>query len=82
MRKMDNIEFPLTLGRDFSGTVVSKGLSGANEIPVGATVWGVVPVHQQGCHAEYVIVDRTMVCNTERQFTYFKGSMTNQNIQE
>lgn len=61
MRKVDNVEFPITLGRDFCGTIVSKGMGDCNKLPVGTTVWGVVPVHQQGSHAEYVIVDSNMV---------------------
>lgn len=61
MRQVDNVEFPITLGRDFCGTIVSKGMGNCNKLPVGAKVWGVVPVHHQGCHAEYVIVDGNTV---------------------
>lgn len=61
MRQIDNIEFPLILGRDFSGIVVSKGLN-EKKLPVGSKVWGVVPVHGQGCHAEFVAINSKMVC--------------------
>ncbi|XP_077296997.1 NAD(P)H oxidoreductase RTN4IP1, mitochondrial-like [Arctopsyche grandis] len=61
MRHIDNVEFPLTLGRDFCGKIVSKGLGEYNKLPVGSRVWGVVPVHQQGSHAEYVVVDANMI---------------------
>lgn len=56
------IEFPLILGRDFVGTVVHKGLDINNaDYKLGDTVWGVVPVHQQGCHCEYVTIDKSYV---------------------
>ncbi|XP_055644316.1 reticulon-4-interacting protein 1, mitochondrial [Toxorhynchites rutilus septentrionalis] len=59
IRCKNGIEFPLTLGRDFCGEIVQKGLAvSSRDLDVGDEVWGVVPVHQQGCHAEYVVVDR------------------------
>lgn len=58
-------ELPLTLGRDFSGKVISKGFSPckSKELQVGQQVWGVVPVHLQGSHAETVLVPNAVVCN-------------------
>lgn len=57
-----DIEFPLTLGRDFVGTVVHKGLDVKNsDYKVGEKVWGVVPVHRDGCHCEYVAIDKCYV---------------------
>lgn len=67
MRKAKNfgvesdIEFPLTLGRDFSGTIVSKGHGVGERLQLGDEVWGVIPVEQQGCHAEYVIANSSLV---------------------
>ncbi|XP_053694204.1 reticulon-4-interacting protein 1 homolog, mitochondrial [Sabethes cyaneus] len=59
MRCKSGIEFPLTLGRDFCGEIVQKGLGvSSRDLEVGDEVWGVVPLHQQGCHADYVVVDR------------------------
>lgn len=55
-----DIEFPLTMGRDFAGTVVSKG-HGVDRLKIGDEVWGVVPVEQQGCHANYVMVESCLV---------------------
>lgn len=57
----DELELPLTLGRDFSGIIVSKGHGIGDRLRLGDQVWGVVPVEQQGCHANYVLVDSTMV---------------------
>lgn len=57
-----DIEFPLILGRDFTGTIVQKGLGIKNaDLKIGSKVWGVVPVHQHGCHAEYVSVNQSCV---------------------
>lgn len=50
------IEFPLTLGRDFCGTIVHKGVGISREYNIGDKVIGVIPVHQQGCHAEYAVM--------------------------
>lgn len=61
LRCNSNIEFPLTLGRDFSGIVTRKGMSVREEIQVNDKVWGVVPLHRSGSHAEYVLVDENCV---------------------
>lgn len=52
------VEFPLILGRDFAGEVVAKGNNVSTELMVGDTVFGVIPPHHQGCHAEYVVADK------------------------
>ncbi|XP_070492371.1 reticulon-4-interacting protein 1 homolog, mitochondrial-like [Chironomus tepperi] len=64
----DNIEFPLTLGRDFVGTVVHKGLN-CNEYKIGDKIWGVIPVQKQGCHAEFVSVDTCYVSKKPSNIT-------------
>ena len=57
-----DIEFPLTLGRDFVGKIVHKGLDIKNsDYQVGDKVWGVIPVHNQGCHCEYIAIDKCFV---------------------
>ncbi|CRK93736.1 CLUMA_CG007264, isoform A [Clunio marinus] len=57
-----DIEFPLTLGRDFVGEIIHKGLEiKSSDYKVGEKVWGVVPVHHQGCHCEYVAIDSSYV---------------------
>jgi NADPH:quinone reductase-like Zn-dependent oxidoreductase len=57
----DKLELPLTLGRDFAGVVVAKGQSVGDQLQLGEKVWGVVPIEQQGCHANYVIVNNNLV---------------------
>lgn len=55
------IEFPLILGRDFSGTVIHKGHKVTTDINICDEVWGLCPLHKQGCHAEYIVVDHNYV---------------------
>lgn len=55
------MDLPLTLGRDFTGVVVSKGYGVGDRLKLGEEVWGVVPIEQQGCHANYVMVNSSLV---------------------
>lgn len=61
------IEFPLTMGRDFAGTVVAKGHGVDSRLRIGDKVWGVVPIKEQGCHATHVVVDSSLVHKTSIQ---------------
>ena len=66
----NSIEFPLTLGREFCGVLVQKGMN--IDIPLGERVWGVVPVHQpSGAHAEYVTVPKHCVSLNVPHSYYF-----------
>lgn len=56
-------KFPMTLGRDFSGTVVRKGSSVSN-YKVGDHVWGVIPPGTSGSHANYVVAKDNHVRNS------------------
>lgn len=55
------LEFPLVLGRDFAGRVVAKGLGVGRDVNIGDEVWGALPPHQQGCHAQFVRVNKSLV---------------------
>ncbi|XP_017843945.2 reticulon-4-interacting protein 1 homolog, mitochondrial [Drosophila busckii] len=57
-RPGEDIEFPMTLGREFCGELVQKGMGVDNaELQLGTRVWGVVPVSQtSGAHADFVVV--------------------------
>lgn len=59
--QFEEMDLPLTLGRDFAGVVVSKGHEVGNRLKLGEEVWGVVPLEKQGCHANYVVVDSSLV---------------------
>lgn len=54
-------EFPLILGREFSGIVRQKGDKVRDDIQIGDKVWGLVGVQRPGSHAEYVVVDQSTV---------------------
>lgn len=44
------------------GTVVQKGMGVSNtDHQLGDKVWGVVPFHQQGAHAEFIKIDKCFV---------------------
>jgi len=58
---LEELDLPLTLGRDFAGVVISKGHDVGDRLELGEEVWGVVPIEQQGCHANYVVVDSNLV---------------------
>ncbi|KAL6255121.1 hypothetical protein P5V15_013451 [Pogonomyrmex californicus] len=57
----EELELPLTLGRDFAGIVVSKGYGVEDRLKLNEKVWGVVPIEQQGSHANYVVVNSNLV---------------------
>ncbi|KAG7199587.1 hypothetical protein KM043_014193 [Ampulex compressa] len=67
-------ELPLTLGRDFSGVVASKGHSVGDRLKLGDQVWGVVPLEQQGCHANYVIVNNSLVNPRPPNLSYIEAA--------
>ncbi|GFO40247.1 reticulon-4-interacting protein 1-like protein, mitochondrial, partial [Plakobranchus ocellatus] len=53
-------EFPLTLGRDFSGTVVEVGRR-VSKFKVGDQVWGALGAFRPGSHAEYTVTSQSEV---------------------
>lgn len=55
----NDIKFPKTFGREFSGVVVGKGLGAGDRLEIGDQVWGVVPLHYQGCHSQYVVLPQS-----------------------
>lgn len=61
LARQQEIEFPLILGRDFSGTVISKGKSAKEEIQVGDEVYGFVPLTRSGTFSECTLTDSGFV---------------------
>lgn len=62
LRNLNSIdEFPLILGRDFSGVVKAKGKEVREDIKIGDKIFGVSPAHQPGSLADYVVVDQETV---------------------
>ena len=58
--RQSNVEFPLTMGRDFSGIVVETG-AGVNDVKVGDEVYGVLRFTEHGSHAEYTVARQDLV---------------------
>lgn len=72
LRRINRIEeFPLILGREFTGVVKAKGRFVRN-LKIGDRVWGVVPPHQSGSLAEYVVVNQLTVNFTGHKKRLFK----------
>lgn len=53
--------FPLILGREFCGFVKNLGDEVRTDIQIVDKVWGLVPIHMQGSHAQYVVVNESSV---------------------
>ncbi|XP_063982480.1 reticulon-4-interacting protein 1, mitochondrial [Diachasmimorpha longicaudata] len=70
-----DIEFPLTMGRDFSGVVVGKGHGIPDDnLKLGDKVWGVVPVECQGCHSTHVVVGKDLVRVRPEKLSYIEAA--------
>ncbi|XP_050306715.1 reticulon-4-interacting protein 1 homolog, mitochondrial [Anthonomus grandis grandis] len=63
------LEFPLILGRDFSGTIINKG-HGVNQFNIGDEVYGFVPIHKQGSFAEAVLASQCHILPKPTQLTH------------
>lgn len=53
-------EFPLILGRDFSGTVLKTGMR-VKKFKVGDKIWGTVSPFRQGSHAELTVTSESHI---------------------
>ncbi|KAF5299960.1 hypothetical protein FQA39_LY11333 [Lamprigera yunnana] len=60
MLRSTNLEFPLTLGRDFAGTVIDTGHA-AHKFNIGDSVYGIIPIQRQGSHAQIVLTNEAYV---------------------
>lgn len=69
MRGGEDAELPLRLGRDFCGEIVYRGVGVDRRLGRGEMVWGVVPPHHVGCHAEMVLVHEDHVRLRPGNFT-------------
>ncbi|XP_029155536.1 reticulon-4-interacting protein 1, mitochondrial isoform X2 [Nylanderia fulva] len=70
----NELDLPLTLGRDFTGVIVSKGHDVGSRLELGEEVWGVVPMEQQGCHANYVVVNSNLVNPCPRNLSHTEAA--------
>ncbi|CAH1960537.1 unnamed protein product [Acanthoscelides obtectus] len=67
------LEFPLILGRDFAGTVISTG-HGVSKIKVGDPVYGFVPLHKPGSFAEVVLSDACHLQSRPKHLSPVQGA--------
>lgn len=68
-------EFPLTLGRDFSGTIVQVGRR-VTKFKVGDEVWGAIGAFRPGTHAEYTVTSQSEISKKPSSLTHVEaGSM-------
>ncbi len=65
-------EFPLTLGKDFSGVVVKTGKQ-VHQVKSGDEVWGISHL-KQGTHAQYVLVDSNEFCSKPQTLSHVEAA--------
>ncbi|RUS90443.1 hypothetical protein EGW08_001784 [Elysia chlorotica] len=66
-------EFPLTLGRDFSGTVVEVGRR-ITRFKVGDEVWGAIGAFRPGTHAEYTLTSQSEISKKPSNLTHVEAA--------
>ncbi|GFT29905.1 reticulon-4-interacting protein 1, mitochondrial [Nephila pilipes] len=66
-------EFPLQLGRDFSGTVVHIGKSVQN-YKIGDEIWGALSPWQNGTHAEYILAPICYISKKPKSLNHIEAS--------
>lgn len=66
-------EFPLILGREFSGIVKEKGAKVRENIQIGDKVFGLIALQRPGAHAEYVVVDQSTVSPKKAHWQKYKS---------
>lgn len=62
-------EFPLILGRDYSGVIVAKG-NKFKHFQEGDSIYGVRWILGHGTHAEYALVTNNEVCEKPKNFSH------------
>lgn len=66
-------EFPLVLGRDFSGTVVDVG-SGVHDILPGDEVYGAQEIHRTGALADYICVNFEALSHKPKTLSHIEAA--------
>lgn len=78
MRQVSNFscshqEFPLTLGRDFSGTVINTGKA-VTTVQPGDEVWGVTGPQASGSHSDFVVASACSISQKPRNLGHLEAS--------
>jgi NADPH:quinone reductase-like Zn-dependent oxidoreductase len=63
------MELPLTLGRDFCGTIIYKGPQVGSAFGIGDKVYGFVPIHKQGSFSEVVVANKAHICKQPKDLS-------------
>ncbi|CAH0560425.1 unnamed protein product [Brassicogethes aeneus] len=71
--RKENIEFPLTFGRDFSGTIVSKGHN-VDTFKIGDEVYGFIPLNKQGSFKEIITADKYHIQKKPYNLSHLESS--------
>ncbi|XP_076466435.1 NAD(P)H oxidoreductase RTN4IP1, mitochondrial-like [Babylonia areolata] len=66
-------EFPLILGRDFSGTVVETGQA-VRRFKPGDEVWGALSPFRQGSHAHCVVASESEISKKPKSLSYVESA--------
>lgn len=66
-------EFPLTLGRDFSGVVRQTG-HGVSRFKPGDEVWGALAVERQGSHAQFCVAGEKEIYYKPKTLTHVEAA--------
>lgn len=66
-------EFPLTLGRDFSGVITAVG-RGVTGFKVGDEVWGATGGFREGCHADYCLASVKEIGHKPKNLSHIEAA--------
>jgi NADPH:quinone reductase-like Zn-dependent oxidoreductase len=69
----NHIEFPLILGRDFSGVVQQVG-HGVRNVKVGDEVFGVVGIQDSGTHTDHIVTSSSLLRKKPRNLSFVEAA--------
>jgi len=72
-QEIGSSEFPLTLGRDFSGVIVDVG-SQVKHLKIGDEVWGAIDAKRQGTHAEFCLASEKEISMKPKSVTHVEAA--------
>jgi len=72
-QEIGSSEFPLTLGRDFSGVIVDVG-SQVKHLQVGDEVWGAIDAKRQGTHAEFCLASEKEISMKPKSISHVEAA--------
>lgn len=64
----------ITLGRDFSGTIVDVGMTACSEYKIGDEVWGATFPSSQGSHADFVTASTYTIAKKPKNLKHIEAA--------